>query len=174
MLKSNGGYKIIDLKSPTVYEDIENCIDKPLLITNIEIDGIEKNPIFPEMLISGSDYVFYAYEREIRINQDNIVQYNSYSKIPTIYNNIVNIKFSSNQNITLNIVSQATIMFDWQIQEGYKYLATGNLNGQIPLYTEVVTENENKVLKTMCADGNVYTNSLSLGEFTSFNTPVNA
>lgn len=168
------GYKIINLKSPTVYEDIKANYRKPLLFTNIEIGGIEKNPIFAEVLESGNDYVFYAYEREVRINQDNLVQYNSYSKIPTIYNNIINIKFSAEQNITLNIVSAATIVFDWQILEGYKYLATGNLNGKIPLYAEVVTENENKVLKTMCADGNVYTNSLSLGEFTFFNTPVNA
>ena len=166
------GYKIIDLKSTTVYEDIKANYRKPLLFTNIEIDGIEKNPIFTELLVSGNDYVFYAYDREVRINQDNLVQYSPHSLIPTIYNNIINIKFSAQQNITLNIVSTNAITNYGEILEGYSYLVTGNLNGKIPLYAEVITENENKVLKTTCADGNVYTNSFSLGEFTFFNTPV--
>ena len=173
MLKSNGGYKIIDLKSPTVYNDIESCIDKALLFTNIEIDGVEKNPIFTELLVSGNDYVFYAYEKEIRISQDNIVKYSAHISIPTIYNNIINVRFSAQENITLNIISTNAITYYWEILEGYSYLVTGNLNGKIPLYAEVVTENESKVLKTTCADGNVYSNTLSLGEWTFFNTPVN-
>lgn len=71
MLKSNGGYKIIDLKSPTVYNDIESCIDKPLLFTNIEIDGIEKNPIFANVLVDSGNYTFNAYDKKFIINSNN-------------------------------------------------------------------------------------------------------
>ena len=71
MLKSNGGYKIIDLKSPTVYEDIESCIDKPILFTNIIIDNIEKNPIFANVLVDNGNYNFIAYDKKFIINSNN-------------------------------------------------------------------------------------------------------
>lgn len=165
------GYKVIDLKSPTVYEDIEANYRKPLLFTNIEIGGVEKDAVFSEVLVSGSDYVFYAYDREVRINQDNLVQYSTHS-IPTIYNNIINIKFSSKENVCLYVVSLNSITSEGQILEGYKYLATGDFNGQIPLYAEVTTENGEKKLNVGCADGNVYSNFFSLGVFTFFNTII--
>lgn len=73
MLKSNGGYKIIDLKSPTIYNDIESNYGKALLFTNIEIDNVEKNDVFASVEVESGKFIVYLYDRKITIDNDNNV-----------------------------------------------------------------------------------------------------
>ena len=71
MQKSNGGYKIIDLKSPTIYDDIESNYRKPLLFTNIEIDGVEKDAVFASVDVEDSNFIVNLYNKTYTISQDN-------------------------------------------------------------------------------------------------------
>lgn len=67
------GYKVIDMKSPTIYEDIEANYRKPLLFTNIEIDGVEKDAVFASVLVEGSNFIVNLYNKTFTISQDNEV-----------------------------------------------------------------------------------------------------
>lgn len=64
-----GGYKLIDLKDSKftvggngitvkgVYNSIKNSYNKPLILTGINIDGIEKNDIFINFAVNSGNYV---------------------------------------------------------------------------------------------------------------------
>lgn len=76
MGKYNGGYKIISLLSPTIYEDIESNILKPLLLTDIKINDNEKNDLFSFVTIEGTDFLFQnVYDKNVRVTEDNVVSY---------------------------------------------------------------------------------------------------
>lgn len=64
-----GGYKLIDLKDSKftvggdgitikgIYNSIENSYNKPLILTGINIGGIEKNDVFVDFVVDSGSYV---------------------------------------------------------------------------------------------------------------------
>lgn len=64
-----GGYKLIDLKDSKftvggegitikgIYNSIENSYNKPLILTGINIGGIEKNDVFVDFAVDSGSYV---------------------------------------------------------------------------------------------------------------------
>jgi hypothetical protein len=64
-----GGYKLIDLKDSKftvdgdditikgIYNSIENSYNKPLILTGINIGGIEKNDVFVDFAVVSGSYV---------------------------------------------------------------------------------------------------------------------
>lgn len=82
----NGGYAIIDFKDTDltsgvastidgVYEAIEGSYRKPLLLSGIVIGSVEKNDIFVEVNVSGSDYEIVCYGGTIVITSADAVTY---------------------------------------------------------------------------------------------------
>lgn len=82
---TKGGYKIIDFKeaplktgSGTIMiEGIHNTVEvsyrKPLLLSGLNIDGVEYNDVYVAPSISGSNYVFTAYGKTITITDADAV-----------------------------------------------------------------------------------------------------
>ena len=64
-----GGYKLIDLKDSKltvggegvtvkgIYNSIENSYNKPLILTGINIGGIERNDVFMDFTVVSGSYV---------------------------------------------------------------------------------------------------------------------
>lgn len=64
-----GGYKLIDLKDSKftvggdgitikgIYNSIENSYNKPLILTGINIGGVEKNDVFVDFADDSGNYV---------------------------------------------------------------------------------------------------------------------
>ena len=64
-----GGYKLIDLKENKltvggegvtvkgIYNSIENSYNKPLILTGINIGGIERNDVFIDFAVNSGNYV---------------------------------------------------------------------------------------------------------------------
>ena len=64
-----GGYKLIDLKDNKltvggegvtvkgIYNSIENSYNKPLILTGINIGGVERNDIFIDFSVNSGNYV---------------------------------------------------------------------------------------------------------------------
>ena len=64
-----GGYKLIDLKENKfivggegvtvkgIYNSIKNSYNKPLILTGINIGGIERNDIFIDFAVNSGNYV---------------------------------------------------------------------------------------------------------------------
>ena len=64
-----GGYKLIDLKDNKltvdgdgvtvkgIYNSIENSYNKPLILTGINIGGVERNDIFIDFAVNSGNYV---------------------------------------------------------------------------------------------------------------------
>ena len=64
-----GGYKLIDLKDSKltvggngvtvkgIYNSIENSYNKPLILTSINIGGVERNDIFIDFSVNSGNYV---------------------------------------------------------------------------------------------------------------------
>ena len=72
--KYNGGYVIISLNDEDIYEKIERNLYKPILLTDIVINGIEKNDVFTTAYIEGTNIVFKdIYDKDITISNDNSV-----------------------------------------------------------------------------------------------------
>lgn len=79
----NGGYKIIDLKDRSlsdeavviagIYESIEDSHRKPLLLSGIVLDDVEKNDVFVEASVNDGSYVISVYGGTITINDDDEV-----------------------------------------------------------------------------------------------------
>lgn len=138
MLKSNGGYKIIDLKSPNLYNDIESCIDKPLLITNIEIEGIEKNPIFANVLVDSGSYTFNAYDKKFIINSDNEVSIENtelYYNTIEIFNNdksiylVLNAIYNNNTIDTTKLRTLTPLSCNGVYNDNVVYKISNNIDG---------------------------------------------
>lgn len=87
MKNYKGGYKLIDLEKVDmleievgvvikgIHKAIESSYGKPLLLTGIVIDGVEKNDVYIEELkvVDGS-FVFKAYGYEITIDDEDNVE----------------------------------------------------------------------------------------------------
>lgn len=72
--KYNGGYVIISLNDEDIYEKIERNLYKPILLTDIVINGIEKNDVFTTAYVEGTNIVFKdIYDKDITISNDNSV-----------------------------------------------------------------------------------------------------
>ena len=72
--KYNGGYAIISLNDEDIYEKIERNLYKPILLTDIVINGIEKNDVFTTAYVEGTNIVFKdIYDKDITISNDNSV-----------------------------------------------------------------------------------------------------
>ena len=72
--KYNGGYVIISLNDENIYEKIERNLYKPILLTDIVINGIEKNDVFTTAYVEGTNIVFKdIYDKDITISNDNSV-----------------------------------------------------------------------------------------------------
>lgn len=79
----NGGYKIIDLRDNNltavgttikgVYEAIEHSYRKPLLLSGIVIDGVEKNDAFVVAEAGVGSYVIKYGEKAITITSEDDV-----------------------------------------------------------------------------------------------------
>ena len=73
--KYNGGYAIISLNDEDIYEKIERNLYKPILLTDIVINGIEKNDVFTTAYVEGTNIVFKdIYDKDITISDDNSVK----------------------------------------------------------------------------------------------------
>lgn len=80
-----GGYKIIDFKDVPfetggatmmiegIYDTVEASYRKPLLLSGLNIDGIECNDVYATPTLSGSNYVFTAYGKTITITDTDAV-----------------------------------------------------------------------------------------------------
>lgn len=72
--KYNGGYVIISLNDEFIYDKIERNLYKPILLTDIVINGIEKNDVFTTAYVEGNNIVFKdIYDKDITISDDNSV-----------------------------------------------------------------------------------------------------
>ena len=90
-----GGYKIIDLKGVDVtkstlmikgiYESIESNYGKPLLISGIVIDGVEKDDVFVQATLNGTTYEFEVYGYTIQVQDTDAVGVKQYVvlQVPT-------------------------------------------------------------------------------------------
>ena len=80
-----GGYKIIDFKDNPlttgggaitiagIYDSIEGSYRKPLLLSGLTIDGIERNDVYAPATVSGNNFVFTAYGKTITITNADAV-----------------------------------------------------------------------------------------------------
>lgn len=152
------GYKIIDMKSPTIYEDIKANYRKPLLFTNIEIDGVEKDAVFASVDVEYGEYIFTIYGKKFRITNDNQISISN----GELYLNMVTIYASSSTSLNLTVLSNNRITSLEDLEVGVTYPATGIVNNLTALYSYIYNDNGNKVMKTYAVDKNEYVNSLSL------------
>ena len=82
--KNMGGYKIIDLKNKSItttgvtidgiYKEIEGSYRKPLLLTHVVINGVEKNDAFVNVIVQTSIYKFSLYGYSWEINSADLVK----------------------------------------------------------------------------------------------------
>lgn len=81
----NGGYKIIDLKDVSlngtakkvegIHDEIENSYRKPILLSGITIDGVEKNDAFVAPTVSSGSYLFKVYGGTITVTSEDMVSF---------------------------------------------------------------------------------------------------
>ena len=81
----NGGYKIINLndvsltstakKVAGIHDDIENSFRKPLLLSGITINGVEKNDAFVAPTVSSGSYLFKVYGGTITVTSQDMVSF---------------------------------------------------------------------------------------------------
>ena len=81
----NGGYKIINLKDVNltstaakvagIHDDIENSFRKPLLLSGITINGVEKNDAFVAPTVSSGSYLFKVYGGTITVTSQDMVSF---------------------------------------------------------------------------------------------------
>ena len=100
--KYNGGYVIISLNDEDIYEKIERNLYKPILLTDIVINGIEKNDVFTTAYVEGTNIVFKdIYDKDITISNDNSV---SISEHKRLYRNSINISNTLINNVSTDII----------------------------------------------------------------------
>ena len=160
MQKSNGGYKIIDLKSKTIFNDIESNYRKALLFTNIEIDGVEKDDVFASVSVEYGEYVLGIYGKKFRITSNNEI----FISDNELYLNIVTIYASSSTSLNLTVLSNKQITSIEDLEVGVNYPATGIVNNLNALYSYIIIDAGEKVLRTYAVDKKEYVNSVSLLE----------
>ena len=122
--KYNGGYVIISLNDEDIYEKIERNLYKPILLTDIVINGIEKNDVFTTAYVEGTNIVFKdIYDKDITISADNSV---SIGNPKRLYINIININDVSDGSLSgliLSIIFYSYKKFD-NIEDFYQYFKT--------------------------------------------------
>lgn len=80
-----GGYKIINLRDTAIdtengttiagtYEGIENNYRKPLLLSGIVIEGVEKPDVFIEVTSAENSFTFTAYGKTYTVTNDDLVK----------------------------------------------------------------------------------------------------
>lgn len=80
----SGGYHIVDCQDidittaegatiSGIYDSIENSHRKAVLLSNVTIDGVEKNSCFVCPEVSGSDYTFSAHGKTFTVTSENKV-----------------------------------------------------------------------------------------------------
>lgn len=185
MSKYNGGYKIISLKSPTIYEDIESNLFKPLLLTDIVIDKKEMNDVFSFVTIQGTDFVFInIYNKNVRVTDENVVTYENAifyvdghvsdnvvfggRILKPIQDNYANIGTSSKRIKTLyankiQCNEGSSIDFDYRDEPGATKLVLNGANG-IRL-----NPGDDEVYVDHCSEFGVYTD----GSITLVGNPIN-
>lgn len=148
MKNYKGGYKLIDLEKNDmlsievgvvikgIHKAIESSYAKPLLLTGIVIDGVEKNDVYIEELkIVDGSFVFKAYGYEITIDDDDNVE-------------AVEIHVPVIKSVTSAVATK-----DIDIQDGDEYLVTSTHAS----YTKFSLPND--------VDGLVIANSYSAESF---------
>ena len=85
-MSKNGGYKIIDLRGrpltgdaqtiPGIYEEIEGNYYKSLLLSGVNVGGVERPDLYTGASLSGANYTFSAYGYTITITADDEVTVN--------------------------------------------------------------------------------------------------
>lgn len=81
-----GGYKIINFKNKKlttgafatisgIYDSVEHNYRKPLLLSNLVLDGVEIPDTFASYKLSGTDFVFNIPQGTIKISQNDSVEY---------------------------------------------------------------------------------------------------
>lgn len=86
----NYGYKAVSLKNVNltsaeaqtvngIFESLETTYSKPILLTDIIIDGVEKNATFIELIPSSGNLTFTIYGRNITVTEDDSVSINAQS-----------------------------------------------------------------------------------------------
>lgn len=84
----NYGYKAVSLKNVNltsaeaqtvngIFESLETTYSKPILLTDIIIDGVEKNATFIELILSSGNLTFTIYGRNITVTEDDSVSINA-------------------------------------------------------------------------------------------------
>lgn len=80
-----GGYKIINLNDITIdttngtnidgiYENLENNYRKPLLLSGIVIDGVEKADTYITITAGDNSFTFTAYGKTYTVDNNNLVK----------------------------------------------------------------------------------------------------
>ena len=130
--KYNGGYIIISLNDEDIYEKIERNLYKPILLTDIVIDGVEKNDVFTMAKVEGTNIVFKdIYDKDITISDDNSVTIGNPKRLYINIINISNISDGSTSGFTLSIYFYSYKKFD-NIEDFYQYFKTfGKYNKEI-------------------------------------------
>lgn len=135
-MSKKGGYKIIDLKNNDltssntidgIYDAIEGNYGKPILLSGIVIDSVEKDDIFVNVEVSGSDYIIKAYDRTITITSSDVVtsveggnhlyEYNIILEFDNknVTTQYVYFTLLSNKNLELTLDNVKTLIGDRQI-----------------------------------------------------------
>lgn len=128
--KYNGGYIIISLNDENIYEKIERNLYKPILLTDIVIDEIEKNDVFTTAYVEGNNIVFKdIYDKDIIISDNNSVSIGDNGKhlYEYIYTHndgqicLQAFMLTNKSNLTINNFFEEHIDLDFQAC-GYDYV----------------------------------------------------
>ena len=99
-----------------------------------------------------------AYGKKFRITQENNIVISDNE----LYLNLITIYASSSTSLNLTVLSNKKITTIEDLEIGVNYPASGIVNNLTPLYSYVMIDNGNKVLKTYAVDKGEYVNSFSL------------
>ena len=128
--KYNGGYVIISLNDENIYEKIERNLYKPILLTDIVINGIEKNDVFTTAYVEGTNIVFKdIYDKDITISDDNSVTIGEHKRL---YRNSILISNTLINNESTSFI----ICFN-------SYKAFDNINDAIEYFLSIPNEYAN-------------------------------
>ena len=128
--KYNGGYAIISLNDEDIYEKIERNLYKPILLTDIVINGIEKNDVFTTAYVEGTNIVFKdIYDKDITISNDNLVSIGDngnhlYEYVYTHNDGLICLRafmLTNKSNLTINNFFEEHIGLNFQAC-GYEYV----------------------------------------------------
>lgn len=158
-----GGYKIIDLKGVDVtkntmmiegiYESIESNYGKPLLISGIIIDGVEKDDVFVQATLNGTAYEFELYGYTIQVQDTDVVGIKEIISIDT-YTDTVLYQIKEGETYIFRNFTDVSYAIDLQIYniKGISY--SNALNKNISLHDIFIAfdlYSENSMLQCECS-----------------------